>query len=166
MTSVGPRKTFRTVKSMFQRISENLKEELNITRSWSQCQNRYKTIMRRKKDAVNNNNSTGRNRITVLYEAELSEIATKDDSILPEVLMGTKRTILNKKTPDNSLLENINDNDEKQSKIKRKKKEDTSINNILKEAYAKKEEGKERRHKEKMELLMKFIEKQVGPLDA
>lgn len=80
--------------------------------------------------------------------------------------MGTKRTILNKKTPDNSLLENINDNGEKQSKIKRKKKEETSINNILKEAYAKKEEGKERRHKEKMQLLMKFVEKQVGPLDA
>ncbi|XP_067216700.1 uncharacterized protein [Linepithema humile] len=34
MISVGPRKTFRTVKSMFQRISEDLKEELDITRSW------------------------------------------------------------------------------------------------------------------------------------
>nr|XP_012226645.1 PREDICTED: uncharacterized protein LOC105674718 [Linepithema humile] len=166
MTSVGSRKTFRTVKNMFQRISEDLKEELDITRSWSQCQNRYKTIMRRKRDAVNNNNSTGRNRITVPYVAELSDVVAKDDSILSEVLMGTKRTILNKKTPDNFLLENINDNVEKQSKIKRKKKEETSINNILKEAYTKKEEGKERRHKEKMELLMKFVEKQVGPLDA
>lgn len=86
MTSVGPRKTFRTVKSMFQRISEDLKEELDITRSWSQCQNRYKIIMRRKRDAINNNNSTGQSRITVPYEEELSDIAAKDDSILPEVM--------------------------------------------------------------------------------
>lgn len=80
--------------------------------------------------------------------------------------MDTKRTIINCKTSDNILLENINDNGEKQSKKRRKEKDEKSISNILEEAYAKKEEGKERRHKEKMELLMKFVEKQVGPLDT
>lgn len=86
MTFVGPRKTFKTMKKMFQRISEDLENELNITRTWLQCQNRYKTIMRRKRDAVNNNNMTGRSRMTVPYETELSDITARDDSILPEVM--------------------------------------------------------------------------------
>lgn len=42
--------------------------------------------MRRKRDAINNNNSTGQSRITVPYEEELSDIAAKDDSILPKVM--------------------------------------------------------------------------------
>lgn len=76
--------------------------------------------------------------------------------------MGTKRTIINVKS-DNSLLEgNTKDNGEK----RRRKTDEKSVCNILQEAYAKKEEGKERRHREKMELLMKYIEKQVGPLDS
>lgn len=83
-----------------------------------------------------------------------------------QILMDTKHTIINDKIPDDSLLQERNDNGEKQSKIRRKEQDEKSICTILKEAYAKKEEGKERRHKEKMELLMKFIEKQVGPLDA
>ncbi|KAL1516285.1 hypothetical protein ABEB36_000204 [Hypothenemus hampei] len=66
---------------MWQKISEDIQSILNITKTALQCENR-------KKKAIDNNKSTGRSRIEVPYETELSRIIANDDSILPEVLVG------------------------------------------------------------------------------
>uniref|UniRef100_L7LWN7 Myb-like domain-containing protein n=1 Tax=Rhipicephalus pulchellus TaxID=72859 RepID=L7LWN7_RHIPC len=46
---VGPDKKFRSKKDMFKRIAEHIFEETGKRRTGEQCENRYKTIMRRKR---------------------------------------------------------------------------------------------------------------------
>ncbi|KAK4886436.1 hypothetical protein RN001_002707 [Aquatica leii] len=61
-----------------------------------QCENRYKTIMKRKKITINHNNRTGESPRTDPYEKELSRIAAIDDSIEPPVRMGVGKSIIMK----------------------------------------------------------------------
>ncbi|XP_077517007.1 uncharacterized protein LOC144127901 isoform X2 [Amblyomma americanum] len=46
---VGPDKKFRSKREMFKRIAEHLLEETGQQRTAEQCENRYKTIKRRKR---------------------------------------------------------------------------------------------------------------------
>ncbi|VEN53811.1 unnamed protein product [Callosobruchus maculatus] len=46
---VGPMKKFKTKKNMWLQISKDLSVILNVERSPLQCENRYKTILKRKK---------------------------------------------------------------------------------------------------------------------
>ncbi|CAG9822239.1 unnamed protein product [Phaedon cochleariae] len=143
---VGPMKKFKRKKDMWQQISKDIKTILNITKTPTQCENRYKTILKRKKKAVDNNNQTGRNRVPVEYEAELAKIAALDDSIEPEVLRDSR----NVKTAEKP------GNDQKSLKRKREK----SVQEVLMDISKQKEEARERRHKEKMKMLEKFLEQQ------
>ncbi|KAF5285856.1 hypothetical protein FQA39_LY04317 [Lamprigera yunnana] len=59
-----------------------------------QCENRYKTIMKRKKITINHNNRTGESPRTDPYEKELSHIAAIDDSIEPPMRMGVGKSII------------------------------------------------------------------------
>ncbi|KAL1506446.1 hypothetical protein ABEB36_005812 [Hypothenemus hampei] len=142
---IGPLKKFKTKKMMWKKISEDIESILNITKTALQCENRYKTIIKRKKKAIDNNKSTGRSRVEVPYESELSRIIAKDDSILPEILVGQNEMKKHK------LYESSSENDENLTNIKRKKKK--SINDLLLEMQEKKEESRERRHKEKLKAI-------------
>ena len=51
-----------------------------------QVENRYKTVMKRKKAAVTENRQSGASRTTVPYEDELNKIAAVDDNIEPDVM--------------------------------------------------------------------------------
>lgn len=59
-------------------------EELQITRDSVQVENRYKTCLKRKKNAVEHNARSGNSRTEVPFEEELSKIAANDNSIEPE----------------------------------------------------------------------------------
>jgi len=88
MVMIGPMKQFKqfkTKKIMWEKIAMDLKNILGVSKTFLQCENRYKTIMKQKKEAINNNKSTGRSKMTVPYENELSRIVRFDDSIEPEV---------------------------------------------------------------------------------
>lgn len=85
MVMIGPMKQFKTKKTMWEKIAMDLKNILGVFKTSLQCENRYKTIMKRKKKAIDNNKSTGRSKMTVPYENELSGIVGLDDSIEPEV---------------------------------------------------------------------------------
>ncbi|CAG9814643.1 unnamed protein product, partial [Phaedon cochleariae] len=145
---VGPMKKFKRKKDMWQQISKDIKTILNITKTPTQCENRYKTILKRKKKAVDNNNQTGRNRVPVEYEAELAKIAALDDSIEPEVLRDSR----NVKTAEKP------GNDQKSLKRKREK----SVQEVLMDISKQKEEARERRHKEKMKMLEKFWNSKIN----
>ncbi|EFN80753.1 hypothetical protein EAI_12993, partial [Harpegnathos saltator] len=45
---IGPMKQFKCKKSMWIQISQDILTELNIERNAVQCENRYKTILKRK----------------------------------------------------------------------------------------------------------------------
>ncbi|XP_077553866.1 uncharacterized protein LOC144168774 [Haemaphysalis longicornis] len=85
---VGPLKKFRTKRAMYQQVAKEILQILGIRRSAEQCDSRLKTIIRRKKNEVTNNRTSGRSRCRVSYEEEFAKIRALDDSIEPEVLRG------------------------------------------------------------------------------
>jgi len=87
---------------MWIQISNDLQENLNISKTPLQIENRYKTVLKRKKKAVEDNHKSGSSRKEVQYEEELRQIA-QDDSIEPEVLRSAKSV----KYPKKSLHETI-----------------------------------------------------------
>lgn len=70
---------------MWLKISTDIYELLGIMWAWDQCDTRYKTIMKRKKDSEKNNKTSGSTREEVNFEGEIARIAALDDSLEPEV---------------------------------------------------------------------------------
>lgn len=56
-----------------------------------QCENRYKTVIKKKKKSVDNNSKSGSSRMEVEYEEELKKISAADNNIKPEILKGVKK---------------------------------------------------------------------------
>lgn len=132
---------------MWNQIAQDLKKILNIERTSVQCENRYKTVIKRKKKSIDNNNKSGSSRMEIEYEEELKKILAADDSIKPEILRGVK------KITNNQVLKSCNI---KISNTEVKKKIRKSLQDILYEINERKEAAKERRHKEKLKLLKKL----------
>ncbi|CAN7941079.1 unnamed protein product [Ixodes pacificus] len=90
---IGPMKKFRTKKAMYNVIASKIKELLGTTRKATQCETRFKTLMRTKKNLVDNNRKSGSTRCAVQYEQEFDAIAGFDDSVEPEVIRGVRSVI-------------------------------------------------------------------------
>lgn len=146
---IGPMKRFKCKKSMWIQISNDISTELNIVRSDVQCENRYKTILKRKAQSVRNNQQSGAKRTKVEFEEELNKIKTIDDSLEPEVLQGPGKIIA--KDKENVAM------DYAVQKLTKDKKKKMSINETLLHIQKDKEERRERRHIEKLEVLRDFI---------
>ncbi|XP_011702913.1 PREDICTED: uncharacterized protein LOC105458971 isoform X2 [Wasmannia auropunctata] len=83
---IGPQKKFKTKKAMWLKIAEEISQKFCKIRTSVQVENRYKTILRRKKSAVENNSQSGSSRQDVPFEEEMHKIASTDDSIEPNVV--------------------------------------------------------------------------------
>lgn len=154
LSEVGPMKKFKLKKQMWEKISADLLETLKIEKSPVQCENRYKTIMKRKKKAMTSNKKTGEPPKNVEYEEELQKIASLDDSVEPEVKAGIGRFEIKKQKYDNDETEdrNVENLDHKKlKKIKKDHKKD--ISEVLWDIHRDKEQKRENRHREKMEML-------------
>lgn len=57
---VGPMKQFKCKKYIWQQIANDL-TEMNISRTAVQCENRFKTILKRKKECTKHNQQSGSN---------------------------------------------------------------------------------------------------------
>lgn len=135
--AVGPCKKFRNKRAMFQHLSDLMKGE-GWNKSAVQVENRFKTAMKQKKNAVTNNKRSGFVRETVPYEEEIDEISRKDDSIIPDYILG------------------IGQSDQLKSEPQRKRQKQ-SLPEVLLKINELKEKEKERRHMEKMDLLEKLL---------
>lgn len=144
MNFVGPMKKFKKKMDMWKQIAKDMEEELGVTFTHVQIENRYKTISKRKKIIVDNNRSTGAARMDDEYENEWKQITNKDDSIIPEVMRSTKVVVINKKD---------------YTEPKPKKIKTDSTQTMLLKFLKDKEESKERRHQEKMELIRSILNK-------
>lgn len=69
-------------------IASKIKELLGTTRKATQCETRFKTLMRTKKNQVDNTRKSGSTRCAVQYEQEFDAIAGFDDSVEPKVVGG------------------------------------------------------------------------------
>ncbi|KYN13630.1 hypothetical protein ALC57_14178 [Trachymyrmex cornetzi] len=135
---------------------------LNISKTPLQIENRYKTILKRKKKAVENNSKSGSSRETVPFEEELNKIAHSDDSIEPEVLRSAKSVKYPKL--NKSMLEEISNDSalthSTESSLPKTKKSKSSSGDKRMEYWEKKEAAKERRHQEKLNLIRELFAKQ------
>lgn len=82
---VGPAKRFKKKKQMWEAIATDLKNYLKLDKSSLQCENRYKTVMKRKKKTVEKRRRTGESPERIPFQNEIEKINAIDDSIEPEV---------------------------------------------------------------------------------
>ncbi|XP_011701550.1 PREDICTED: uncharacterized protein LOC105458153, partial [Wasmannia auropunctata] len=62
LANIGPMKRFKTKKQMWLQISKDMAEMLNVSKTPTQIENRYKTVLKRKKKAIENNSKSGSSR--------------------------------------------------------------------------------------------------------
>lgn len=147
-------KKFKTKKVMWKRISSDIKEILNLDKTELQCENRYKTILKRKKKAVDNNNRSGATRDNVEYGEELKKICAIDDSLEPEVLRGVGQVSYKEPNIECCVLQDSNSEVEESPILRKKQK---TVADTLKELHQMKEENKERRHQEKIGVMKELL---------
>ncbi|XP_077280486.1 uncharacterized protein LOC143907513 isoform X2 [Temnothorax americanus] len=147
---VGPMKKFKNKKAMWQlwqQIAEDLEATLGIKKTYIQCENRYKTILKRKRVSDKNNSTSGSKRMKVNFENEIKKIAAIDDSVQPEISQSANKVVINvKDTPQTSNV--------------KKNKKDSSLAQTLLKIHNEKEAKRQERHEEKMKLLKSFFEKE------
>jgi hypothetical protein len=162
LSDIGPMKRFKTKRLMWLQISADMIKMLNISKSPLQIENRYKTVLKRKKKAVENNNKSGSSREKIPFEEELCKIARADDSIEPEVLRSARSVKYPKlnvpeKDPEEicstDLAKHAIDGSPK-AKRSRRSNQDVRI-----ELFEKKEAAKEKRHQEKLNLIRELFAK-------
>lgn len=83
---VGPFKKFKNLKKVYESIAEELKSILGCSKTAQQCEARARTVLRRKKNAIDNNRTSGATRRPVPCEQELEEMRMADDSLQPQVI--------------------------------------------------------------------------------
>lgn len=77
---IGPSKKFRTKKEMYKKISEEIKEQTGQHRTGEQCENRFKTIKKRKKGILSMPASLcGAGSRTLKFNEELRQIGALED---------------------------------------------------------------------------------------
>ncbi|XP_018564948.1 uncharacterized protein LOC108906220 [Anoplophora glabripennis] len=163
LPQVGPMKKFKSKKKMWEQISEDIQNKLKLIRTALQCETRFKTIKRRKNCFETNNRQSGNNPINIPYEDEFNKIKSIDDSIEPEILVDVTHKVVNTKEP---LSRNEISTFKKETMEKSKavesgsKRKSDKITETLINIHHEKEAARERRHREKMEMLEKLIKKQ------
>ncbi|XP_050521844.1 uncharacterized protein LOC126894691 isoform X2 [Daktulosphaira vitifoliae] len=166
ISKVGLHRTFRTKIKMFEFISKSINETLHINRSAEQCINRYKTIMRRKHNKLNDGSSSP---VSELKEDnsntfEISSIDPICDLRLSDDQSDEKESILNEwkntKKIKNSNSKDLSDEFEikQETELTRTLREiaDQKKRTKLKIA-AHREEAEERRHQETMALIKQIV---------
>lgn len=154
LAEVGPLKKFRLKKNMWAQIAKEINEKYNSCKTATKIENRYKTVMKRKKKVVGNNSTSGAKRVKVDFEDELKKITSIDDSIEPEILQD-QSNIVKKESSIKSPIE------------KSSQKKDTMVSFLKKSSdekkkqreahHREKEENRERRHREKLQLLKELF---------
>lgn len=149
LPEIGPMKRFRTKKHMWRQIADDMAKS-GVFRTAIQVENRYKTVLRRKHSVDKKRRRTGESPEPFEYDDELKKIAAIDDSVQPEVRASAGQVEVAVEVSD----------EEPRPSIKKKRKKASSSSEIiraLKEIAADKEATRERRHKEKMELLKELL---------
>lgn len=161
LDNVGPLKDFKNKKKMWEFIRDQLFEQCGVSFSSKQVENRYKTVSRRRQIAKANNRTSGSTFASTPFDAEFEEIVAIDDSIEPELQMDTtsmKTKITSSKSNDSKSTPSSGSVTPSQSPSpKPTKNKGGSRSHLLQEkmleAFAKAQEEKQERHRERMEKL-------------
>ncbi|KYN14652.1 hypothetical protein ALC57_13138 [Trachymyrmex cornetzi] len=67
MKMVGPMKKFKNKKVMWEKIATDIEDNIGRKYTFVQIENRFKTLLKRKKDAIEHNKRSGNERTDVPY---------------------------------------------------------------------------------------------------
>ncbi|KAB0802585.1 hypothetical protein PPYR_04771 [Photinus pyralis] len=145
---VGSR--FKTKKKMWAKISEDLKQILNVSKTDAQCENRYKTILRRKRRVDHNYHRAVDLRDDVKFEQELCKIVLSEEDSESEPV---RCVCASKKIR----------NDPQRGRNRRKRRwvvpdAGTSKMRALMAFQKRMEVNRERRHREKMQMMEQLLQ--------
>lgn len=169
MEEIGPLKRYRNKKEMWESISKEIAEQLGVSFTASQVENRFKNVAKKNKDCIKNNRTSGSSIIQTPFDKEMSQIAALDDSIEPEIILTPtfirRKTCTNvapeaKKRKKESGSDTPTENEDPATPSTSYAKREKDLNAQLLEEYkaectrkAERERQKMERHKEKMEKL-------------
>jgi len=141
-----------------------LKQQFNIDVSGQQCLNRFKNASKQNKNAIINNKISENSSKEVPYDSEFEEIKSIDDSLQPEVLLGVNHIKVNEKmkiglSKKNNRSDINNDIEDFEYEKPKKRLKSNSLEDVLREISVTAEENRNRRHKEKCELLISLLGK-------
>jgi len=147
---VGPFTTFKNKKCMWEYISKEITTKCGIFRSPVQCECRYKNMLKKRNAAKKNNKRSGNEKCNIDFEDEFELISSIDDSIEPDICFGIGQHTIKKRKISTS-----NSDEEVEKKVKKS----PNIFAVLRDIQDEKEKQKERRHKEKIEVLRELFSK-------
>lgn len=161
---IGPFRNFKNKSAMFEQLRKDMYTKFNIQVSGQQCINRFKNALKQNKNAMLDNKVSGNIPHEVPYEDEFEEIKSIDDSLKPEVLVGVNHMKMNKNIEVNmdsikSDTYDTSDSERQDYEKPRKRLKSNSLEQVLRDISATAEENRERRHKEKCELLISLLGK-------
>lgn len=145
---IGPFSTFKNKKCMWEFISNEVSKKCGTFRSPLQCEYRYKNILKRRNTAKKNNKRSGSEKCNIDFEEEFELINSIDDSIEPDICFGIGQHTIKKRKIDTLSSE---------EEVERKVQKSPNILTVLQDIQDEKERQKERRHKEKLEVLRELF---------
>ena len=78
-------------------ISQSLKSELNISKNPEECLKIYEKVLKKYKEALIYNNTSGNNGIDVPFAKDFEDLTVLDDSIEPEFIISARKCTFYKK---------------------------------------------------------------------
>ncbi|KAH7982686.1 hypothetical protein HPB52_006502 [Rhipicephalus sanguineus] len=88
---VGPMKLFKNKKATWRAISFDIEDTLGLPKTPEQCENRFKTVKKRRCHQRAHNRSSGVEPVQEEYSEEFRKIEAADDSLKPDLLRGPGR---------------------------------------------------------------------------
>ncbi|EEZ98846.1 hypothetical protein TcasGA2_TC004456 [Tribolium castaneum] len=139
----GPNKKFRTKRQLWQRVSQDIKNELKKNRSSAQCENRYKTILRKWRKQAGNESFEDVELVLTNNKRKGRKQAEKESTEDVEPVLTNNKPSSSGNEP-NKETELLSQKD--------------ALADVLWKIFKQKEEGRERRHREKMELIKSLLQ--------
>lgn len=88
MYHIGPKKKFERKKYMWDFIAKEISIKYGSGITATQVESRYKVIIRNLKKTKRNNRTSDATRMHSKFEDALQSIVEKDDSLIPEIVLG------------------------------------------------------------------------------
>ncbi|CAN8001425.1 unnamed protein product [Ixodes hexagonus] len=179
---IGPFKTFRNKREMYKKIAKDILQLTGHTRTPEQCENRYKTVLKRRKPLLWHRQAMAVSPRVARYEEELARIRALRDSLdaelLPPKLTPPGRTpsrVVARSAADESMAEDDDNSMATPSspRMRRRPVHVRAFLEMMRDLHQEREKGRQererrrdQRHAEKMQLLRKALSMLEGDKQA
>lgn len=162
LPQIGPFRAFKNKTAMFEQIRKDLFTKFGIRVTGQQCLNRYKNIKKQNRNIWLENKRSGNSPTKMPYADEIEGIKNIDDSLEPEVLFGVNHVKINAKMKsdiETTSSDTCDISDTERQETPRKRLKSNSLEQVLRDISATAKGNRDRRYKEKCDLLISLLGK-------